>query len=307
MPWTKRSSTTEANSPPWPPGPCSAVGWSRNFRSAALEQLADFKGPALASGGSIRDLTDRDWFSIDNDDSRDLDQLSLSEPLPQGGLRVWVAVADVDALVKKGSPIDQHAQLNTTSVYTSARIFSMLPERLSTDLTSLNQDEDRLAIVTEMAFSDDGVLVEVGHLPGPGAQQGAAGLRRGVGLDRRRRRDLPEAGPTRCTGWPPNCGPRTAWRRSCGCCGAPKDRWSSRPFSPMRSSMGSASPTSVNSHRTAARQLIEELMIATNGCTARYPGRPWRRGLAACGAFARTLAAHCGHGAQLRHRTARAA
>ena len=133
-------------------------GLEAEFSAEVQEQLKGLSGPALETDASIHDLRDRDWFSIDNDDSRDLDQLSLSESLPKGGLRVWVAVADVDALVKKGSPIDRHAQLNTTSVYTSARIFSMLPERLSTDLTSLNQDEDRLAIVTTMVFNPDASL-----------------------------------------------------------------------------------------------------------------------------------------------------
>ena len=89
---------------------------------------------------SIRDLTDLLWASIDNDDSRDLDQLTVAETLPGDAVKIRVAVADVDALVKDGSAIDAHARHNTTSVYTAARIFPMLPEKLSTDLTSLNLD-----------------------------------------------------------------------------------------------------------------------------------------------------------------------
>jgi exoribonuclease-2 len=85
--------------------------------------------------------------------------LTASETLPNGSVRIYVAVADVDALVKKGTPIDQHARLNTTSVYTSARIFPMLPDQLSTDLTSLNPNEIRLALITEMEFRNNGALL----------------------------------------------------------------------------------------------------------------------------------------------------
>ena len=78
-------------------------------------------------------------MSIDNDDTRDLDQLSVAEPLAGGAVKLLVAVADVDATVAEGSAIDGHARANTTSVYTVAEIFPMLPERLSTDLTSLGE------------------------------------------------------------------------------------------------------------------------------------------------------------------------
>lgn len=106
----------------------------------------------------LRDLTGLLWASIDNDDSKDLDQLTVAERLAGNRTRVLVAVADVDALVAKGSAIDQHAATNTTSVYTGAVIFPMLPLRLSTDLTSLNQDEDRAALVIDMVVDDGGVI-----------------------------------------------------------------------------------------------------------------------------------------------------
>ncbi len=98
------------------------------------------------------------WCSIDNDDSRDLDQLSVAAKGASGDVRVLVAVADVDAAVRKGSPCDRHAAQNTTSVYTPAIIFPMLPEELSTDMTSLNDGEDRLAIVVELVVGTDGSL-----------------------------------------------------------------------------------------------------------------------------------------------------
>ena len=108
----------------------------------------------------IRDMQNLPWASIDNDDSRDLDQLTVAEAMPGGKVKIMVAVADVDSLVKEGSAIDEHARHNTTSVYTAARIFPMLPEKLSTDLTSLNLNEQRLALVVEMELDVGGSLLD---------------------------------------------------------------------------------------------------------------------------------------------------
>jgi VacB/RNase II family 3'-5' exoribonuclease len=132
-------------------------GLEPDFSPAARHELAGIAGPADAPGG-VRDLRDRLWVSIDNDDSRDLDQLTVAEALGGGRVRILVAVADVDALVTKDSAIDAHASRNTTSVYTPAAIFPMLPEPLSTDLTSLNPDEDRMAVVADMVFDADASL-----------------------------------------------------------------------------------------------------------------------------------------------------
>jgi exoribonuclease-2 len=129
-----------------------------DFSAQANRELASITGPAPVSNGNVRDLRSLLWCSIDNDDSRDLDQLSVSEQLPGGAVRIIVAVADVDALVSKGDAIDDHARQNTTSVYTAAQIFPMLPERLSTDLTSLSDDQDRLSVVVEMTIQSDGSL-----------------------------------------------------------------------------------------------------------------------------------------------------
>ena len=132
-------------------------GLEPDFPLAAQQELAAIIGPAKATE-NVRDLRDRLWASIDNDDSRDLDQLTLAELLTDGRVRILVAIADVDALVPKGSALDGHAALNTTSVYTPAAIFPMLPEVLSTNLTSLNENQDRIAIVADMVFKDDGSL-----------------------------------------------------------------------------------------------------------------------------------------------------
>jgi exoribonuclease-2 len=118
-----------------------------DFSAAVLSEVSALQEKPPASGPGIRDLRDLLWASIDNDTSRDLDQLSVAEKLADGAVKVLVAVADVDALVKRHSAVDDHAQTNTTSVYTAAAVFPMLPERLSTDLTSLGEDRERLAIV----------------------------------------------------------------------------------------------------------------------------------------------------------------
>jgi exoribonuclease-2 len=129
-----------------------------DFPAPALTELAHILGPATSAEESTRDLRNLIWCSIDNDDSLDLDQLTVAEALPNGAAKVLVAIADVDALVKKRSALDEHARQNTTSVYTAAKTFPMLPEKLSTDLTSLNHASDRLAIVVEMIFDGDGSL-----------------------------------------------------------------------------------------------------------------------------------------------------
>ena len=128
----------------------------------ARAQLDTIQGAAREDGdASIRDMRALPWCSIDNDDSRDLDQLTYGEETGDGQARIYIAVADVDPLVRKDTPIDRHAQQNTTSVYTAAQVFPMLPEKLSTDFTSLNEEEDRLAVVIEMVVNlKDGEVAE---------------------------------------------------------------------------------------------------------------------------------------------------
>jgi exoribonuclease-2 len=129
-----------------------------DFSAEALTELAGIPASAVTDGEQVRDLRDLLWASIDNDDSLDLDQLTVAEAMPGDQVKILVAVADVDSIVKNGSAIDGHARHNTTSVYTAATIFPMLPEALSTNLTSLNFNEDRPAIVIEMVIGVDGSL-----------------------------------------------------------------------------------------------------------------------------------------------------
>ena len=130
-------------------------GLEPDFPAAALAQVQGL-APAPAVDAGVRDLRALPWCSIDNDDSRDLDQLTAAAALDDGGARVMVAVADVSALVSPGSAVDDHASRNTTSVYTPPQNFPMLPERLSTDLTSLNPSQDRLAVVIEVVVDGEG-------------------------------------------------------------------------------------------------------------------------------------------------------
>jgi ribonuclease R len=133
-------------------------GFLPDFSKAARLELDRIQHPARSDDDSLRDLRDLLWASIDNDDSLDLDQLSVAEGLPDGRVKIMVAIADVDGLVAPGTAIDGDARHNTTSIYTAARIFPMLPEKLSTNLTSLNAAEDRLSIVIEMVIDPDGSI-----------------------------------------------------------------------------------------------------------------------------------------------------
>jgi exoribonuclease-2 len=126
-------------------------GLEPDFSAAALDQARD-ASPA-GPDGAARDLRDLLWSSIDNDDSRDLDQLAAAEAQDGGAVRLLVAIADVDACAPRGSAIDQHARVNTTSVYTPAQVFPMIPERLSTDLTSLGEGDERMAVVADMTVA----------------------------------------------------------------------------------------------------------------------------------------------------------
>lgn len=133
----------------------SERGLLTDFSSDAREELKAVAERTLQASGA-RDLRSLPWCSIDNDDSRDLDQLSVAEAGPADSTRVRVAIADVAALVERDGYIDAHARHNSTSVYTTAQIFPMLPEELCTHLSSLNPDGPRLAVVVELGVGADG-------------------------------------------------------------------------------------------------------------------------------------------------------
>ncbi len=134
-------------------------GFSPDFAPGTSEQIAAIRNRAVSSlSNDAHDLRSLLWSSIDNDSSRDLDQIEVAERVPDG-IRVLVGIADVDSAVTVGSVIDGHAASQTTTVYTAVKIFPMLPEELSTDLTSLVEQQDRAAVVIELVIGQDGSIV----------------------------------------------------------------------------------------------------------------------------------------------------
>ena len=134
-----------------------ADGFQPDFAPEVGRQVEALQSRPIPTAPDLRDLRGMLWSSIDNDSSRDLDQAEVAERV-NAGIRVLVAIADVDTDVPVGSPIDAHAAAQTTSVYTGVRTFPMLPDELSTGLTSLNQDEDRLAVVIDFVVAADGTI-----------------------------------------------------------------------------------------------------------------------------------------------------
>lgn len=136
-------------------------GFSPDFPPEACQQVSQLKAqpPQITAGGDVRDLRNLLWSSIDNDTSKDLDQIEVAERLPNGQARVLVGIADVDAFVPHNCPIDVHAARETTTVYTGVRNFHMLPEELSTDITSLLERDNELSVVIEFVVDGDGQIV----------------------------------------------------------------------------------------------------------------------------------------------------
>ena len=247
-----------------------ARGLVPEFEPAALVELDAIRTPAVAADTATRDLRSLPWCSIDNDDSLDLDQLSVAEARPGGAAKILVAIADVAAVVNPGSALDHHARANTTTVYTAARIFPMLPEKLSTNLTSLNLEADRLAMVIEMVFDADGALTGSdiypatvrnraklaynsvaawleGTGPAPAAVDAVAGLADNLKLQHRVASRL------------------AAIRHQHGALSL--ETLKTRPVFDHDVLKG----LEVDAANTAKR-LIEDLMVASNGVTARYLG-----------------------------------
>lgn len=135
-----------------------AHGFEPDFPPEAQKQLDDIRAhpPQLAPSGEVRDLRNLLWSSIDNDTSKDLDQIEVAERLPNGDVKIMIGIADVDAFVPKDSAIDQHAERETTSVYTGVSIFPMLPNELSTGASSLLENSDRPAVVTQFVVNASG-------------------------------------------------------------------------------------------------------------------------------------------------------
>ncbi len=238
------------------------------FPPSVHDQLAAIAGPGRSDDPHIRDLTSLPWCSLDNDDSLDLDQLTAARALPDGRVKLFVAIADVDALVTKGSAIDGHAWTNTTSVYTSAKVFPMLPERLCTDLTSLNPGQERLALVTEMDVAADATILQStvhrarvrsqaklaydavsAWIDGSGALPEPARAVPGMDTQLRLQDEVAQ---------------RLRARRHA------QGALEFQTFQPRAAFDGERVVDIRLQEQNRGRQLIEELMIATNACTARF-------------------------------------
>lgn len=243
-------------------------GLRAGFGAAVEEQLADLHAAAGESGAHIHDLRGLPWCSLDNDDSRDLDQLTVCELLAGGARQMRVAIADVDALVKKGSAIDKHARHNTTSVYTSAHIFSMLPVRLSNDLTSLNDHQDRLALVTEMIFNAAGRLTDTTLYRATVRNQAKLAYD-AVSEWIEGRAALPAAAAA-VTGMDAQLRLQDALAQQLRVLRHAAGSLEFETFAPRAVFAGDEVVAIRQQEQNRARQLIEEVMIATNGCTARY-------------------------------------
>ena len=239
-----------------------------DFPPQALTELDRIHGPARQADPSPRDLRNLLWCSIDNDASRDLDQLTVAEALTGQATKVLVAIADVEALVKKQTAIDEHARHNTTSVYTAAEIFPMLPEKLSTDFTSLNFESERLAIVIEMVIAQDGSLES-------------------SDLYQARVRNHAKLAYNSVADWLENNGPVPEGIRSVNGLGENLQLQVrvAQTLKALRHQKGALSLETTDAHpvfhgdelkdfeserRNRAKEIIEDFMIAANGVTARY-------------------------------------
>lgn len=214
----------------------------------------------------VKDLRDLPWSSIDNAESRDLDQIELAEQLDDGSIRVLIGIADVDALAPRGSAIDRYAATNTTTLYTGVAIFPMLPEVLSTDRTSLLEAEDRLAVVTEMVVARDGEIVDDATRVYPARVRNHAKLvyeRVGAWLE----------------------GQGSIFENKTIAAQLRLQDEAARRLRTLRYAHGALDFETIEArpvmrdgqivdlqvtHKNRARQLVEDLMIAANGATARF-------------------------------------
>ncbi len=227
-----------------------------------IDSLGD-RDPAAGA----RDLRDLPWSSIDNEESRDLDQVEWAEALPGGEIRILLGIADVAAYVAKESPVDRHASTNTTSLYTGVKTFHMLPKALSTQRTSLLEGEPRLALVTEMVVRTDGTLDDARTQVYPARVQNHAKLiyeQVGAWLEGDASAPTPNATMAAQLRLHDEATRRLRRRR--------------QENGALELEMSEARTVAKDGrvidleviHRNRARELVEDLMIAANGATARF-------------------------------------
>ena len=230
-------------------------GFAPEFSPQVQQQLAAIAAqpPHVAPGGDVRDLRALLWSSIDNDTSRDLDQLEVAEHLPNGDVRILVAIADVDAFVPAHSPIDAHAAVETTTVYTGVSMFPMLPEALSTDATSLLEAADKLSVVIEFVVSTGDGTVHSESVYRAVVRNTAQLTYNGVGpwLEHR------AAAPAKVAA-SADLQQQLAMQDACA-----------QALMNARHKHGALSLESIDNHPNRATNLIEDFMIAANEVVAR--------------------------------------
>jgi exoribonuclease II len=222
--------------------------------------------PAADAAAHVRDLRGLAWSSIDNDDSRDLDQIEVAERLPDGSIRILVGIADVDALVPKDSQVDRFARHNTVTLYTGVHTFAMLPEVLSTDRTSLLEGAEHLAVITEMVVRRDGELDDAQTKVYPARVTNRAQLvyeRVGAWLEGHGSPPASAAIAAQLTLQDEAAQRLRKLRHDHGAL----DLETTEAHPVIRD--GTVVALAVQEHNRA-RQLIEDIMVAANGATARY-------------------------------------
>ena len=243
-------------------------GLLSDFTPRVLAELDRINAPATQSLEPDRDLRNLPWSSIDNDDSLDLDQLTVAGSTKDGAIKILVAIADVDALVGKFSAIDDHARHNTTSVYTAAEIFPLLPEKLSTNLTSLNYETDRIAIVVEMVVANDGTL-ESSDLYGAIVRNHAKLCYNSVGAWLEGNGPMPK-GITAVNGLEENLRLQDKAAQSLKLIRYINGALNFETIKPRPKFEGDELKEMVPERKNRARDLIENFMVSANGVTARF-------------------------------------
>ena len=243
-------------------------GLDPDFPEAVAAELNGLVLPTFSSASGPRDLRQLPWCSIDNDDSLDLDQLTVAESLPGSAVRISIAIADVSSLVTPGSALDGHAGANTTSVYTPPRNFPMLPDRLSTDLSSLVEAEDRLAIVTDVVVDAQGSCGAVDVYPARVRNQAKLAYH-GVGAWLAGEGPLPGAA-ARAPGLAENLRLQDEVAQRLKALRHAQGALELETVNVRTLFEGDAISRLVEDPRNRAKQLIEDFMIAANGAIARF-------------------------------------
>jgi exoribonuclease-2 len=243
-------------------------GLAPDFPPAVAGELKALSLPPPSQAPDVRDLGNLSWCSIDNDDSRDLDQLTVAESLPGGAARILIAIADVSAAVLPASALDQYAGTNTTSVYTPPRNFPMLPDRLSTDLTSLVEAEDRLTIVTDLVVDSHGSCGAVAVYPAVVRNQAKLAYN-GVGAWLAGEGPLPNAAG-RAPGLAENLRLQDEVAQRLKAQRHAQGALELETLDVRAMFEGDTVSRLVADTRNRAKQLIEDFMIAANGAIARF-------------------------------------